>query len=164
MSMLAPSRPAPPVHPARGPLRRALAHLAAGERGSSQVFLVLTVVTLIVVIGLVVDGAAKVQASTNAQHIAASAARAATNAVSGATVGGEALAVDPVLAQQVALDYVAAAGMTGTVTVSGTTITVSVEHAVETRFLSLIGISTLRVTGEARANLIDGPDGSSPGA
>lgn len=133
-----------------------------GERGSSQVFLVLTVVTLIVVIGLVVDGAAKVQAATHAQHIAASAARAATNAVSGQTVGGDALAVDPALAQTVASHYIAEAGMSGTVTVSGRTITVTVEHSVDTLFLSLIGISSLPATGEARAALIDGPDGASP--
>lgn len=171
MSRLAPARPACAVHRdaaapshGRGVFGTLLGRLslhdrARGERGSSQVFLILTVVTLIVVIGLVVDGGARVQAATHAQHVAASAARAATNAVSGQTVGGDTLAVDPALAQQVAIDYIAEAGMTGTVTASGAEITVSVEHAVDTMFLSLIGITSLRVTGEARAILIDGPDG-----
>ncbi|GGA55320.1 hypothetical protein GCM10011490_01490 [Pseudoclavibacter endophyticus] len=128
------------------------------ERGSAQAFLVLTVVTLIVVIGLVVDGAGKVQAATAAQQVAASAARAATNAISGDTVDGASLAVDPHLAEHAALEYLAAAGMTGVAVATGSTITVTTETTYETRFVSIIGIGVLTVTGEAEASLITGPD------
>lgn len=129
------------------------------ERGSAQVFLVLTVVALVLVVGLVVDGAGKVSAATEAQSVAASAARAATNAVSGETLQGGALGIDAGRAEAAALDYVAAAGMTGTASVSGATITVTTESAYATRFVSLIGITSLTVDGRASASLIDGPAG-----
>ena len=129
------------------------------ERGSVQLFLILTVVTLVVVVGLVVDGGGKVQLATDAQHVASSAARAATNAISADTVAGHALSVDALLSTQVAEDYIENAGMTGTVSVDGATITVTTEAVYATRFVSLIGISTLTVTGTATASLIDGPTG-----
>ncbi|KAB1660303.1 hypothetical protein F8O01_02955 [Pseudoclavibacter chungangensis] len=129
------------------------------ERGSVQLFLILTVVTLVVVVGLVVDGGGKVQLATDAQHVASSAARAATNAISAETVAGHALSIDALLATQVAEDYIENADMTGTVSVDGATITVTTEAVYATRFVSLIGISTLTVSGTATASLIDGPTG-----
>lgn len=129
------------------------------ERGSVQLFLILTVVTLVVVVGLVVDGGGKVQLATDAQHVASSAARAATNAISAETVAGHALSIDALLATQVAEDYIENAGMTGTVSVDGATITVTTEAVYGTRFVSLIGIRALSVTGTATASLIDNPTG-----
>lgn len=131
---------------------------AREDRGSAQIFLILTVVTLIVVIGLVVDGAGKVQLATEAQNVASSAARAATNAISGETIDGQELSIDSLLAEQTAYDYIESAGFSGTVTVSGSTITVTTTGSYATRYVSLIGISTLTVTGTATASLIDGPD------
>lgn len=130
---------------------------SAPERGAVQVFIIFTVVVLVVVVGLVVDGAGKVSAANNAQHVAASAARAATNAIGAETIAGRALEVDELLAEQVALDYIATAGMTGTATAEGSTITVTTQYVYATRFVSLIGIQSLIVNGEAEASLIDGP-------
>lgn len=134
----------------------ALRRRLAGERGSSNLFLVLTVVTLVVIVGLVVDGAGKVQASAGAQHVAASAARAAISSLAGDTVGGRPIAIDAAAAEQAAIDAVSAAGMSGTATVSGDVITVTASTSYSTLFVSLIGIESLPATGEARAQLIDG--------
>lgn len=129
----------------------------ASERGSSQIFMILTVVALIVVVGLVVDGAGKVQAATSAQHVAASAARAATSAIAADVVESGTVSVDPALAEIAALDHIARSGMTGTVSVMGDAITVTTSTSHSTVFLSLIGITSLPASGEATALLIDGP-------
>ncbi|PPF32662.1 pilus assembly protein TadG-related protein [Pseudoclavibacter sp. AY1H1] len=132
---------------------------AENERGSTALFLVLTVVSLVLIIGLVVDGGGKVQAATNAQQTAASAARAAANSISGTTMVGQTLSVDSYKAQEAASGYIAASGMEGTVAVDGFTVTVTTSTTYATRFLSLIGITHLPVDGQATAQLIDGPTG-----
>ncbi|MGO2112435.1 MAG: pilus assembly protein TadG-related protein [Pseudoclavibacter sp.] len=137
---------------------RALIERARDERGSSQVLIILSVVALIVVIGLVVDGAGQVQARTNAQHVAASAARAAVSAIGGDTVDGATLAVDSAAAEFAAREQLEASGLTGTVDVTGAVVTVTVTDVYRTAFLSLIGIESLNVTASASASLIDGPD------
>lgn len=132
---------------------------ADSERGSTALFLILTVVSLVLVIGLVVDGGGKVQAATNAQQTAASAARAAANSIGAGTMIGQTLAVDSYKAEAAASDYIAASGMEGTVAVDGFTVTVTTSTNYTTRFLSLIGITQLPVDGQATAQLIDGPTG-----
>ena len=127
-----------------------------GERGSSQLLLILTVATLIVVIGLVVDGGAKVQGAANAQHVAASAARAAVNSLDSELLDGGTVVVDTPRAEQAALAMLQEAGYSGTVTVTGMTVHVHVEGSVPTAFLTLIGITELPISGDAEAVLLEG--------
>jgi Flp pilus assembly protein TadG len=134
-------------------LRRRLAALR-GERGSASISFLLVSVSLIVVIGLVVDGAGKIQANERADLVAASAARAATNAIGGDTVRVGALSLDPVKAVAKGEEYIAATGMAGSVSVTGEVVTVTVSTTYTTRFLSLIGVVELPGTGEASARLI----------
>jgi Flp pilus assembly protein TadG len=134
-------------------LRRRLAALR-GERGSASISFLLVSVTLIVVIGLVVDGAGKIQANERADLVAASAARTATNSIGGDTVRVGALSLDPVKAVAAGEAYLAAAGMAGTVSVTGEVVTVTATTSYSTRFLSLIGIVELPGTGSASARLI----------
>jgi Flp pilus assembly protein TadG len=134
-------------------LRRRLA-LLRGDRGSASISFLLVTVTLIVVIGLVVDGAGKIQANERADQTAASAARAATNSIGGDTVRVGALTLDPVKAVAAGEAYLAAAGMAGTVSVTGEIVTVAVTTTYPTRFLSLIGITQLPGSGDASARLI----------
>ncbi|MFC5928611.1 hypothetical protein D6T64_21580 [Cryobacterium melibiosiphilum] len=124
------------------------------ERGSASIAFVMIVLTLVVVIGLVVDGAGKIQANERAGQVAASAARAATNSVSGETVLSGALALNRDAAQAAALAYVDAAGMTGTVTFDGEIVNVAVATEYATKFVSLIGITSLPGGGQASAQLI----------
>jgi Flp pilus assembly protein TadG len=133
--------------------RRRLAALR-GDRGSASISFLLVSVTLIVVIGLVVDGAGKIQANERADFVAASAARTATSAIGGDTVRVGALTLDPVKAVAAGEAYVAAAGMAGTVSVTGDVVSVTVTTTYSTRFLSLIGITQLPGSGEASARLI----------
>jgi hypothetical protein len=125
-----------------------------GDRGSASISFLLVSVTLIVVIGLVVDGAGKIQANDRADLVAASAARTATNAIGGDTVRVGALSLDPVKAVAEGEAYLAAAGMAGSVSVTGEVVTVTVTTTYTTRFLSLIGIVELPGSGEASARLI----------
>jgi hypothetical protein len=133
--------------------RRRLATLR-GDRGSASISFLLVSVTLIVVIGLVVDGAGKTQANERAGFVAASAARTATNSIGGDTVRVGALTLDSVKAVATGEAYVAAAGMAGTVSVAGEVVSVTVTTSYSTRFLSLIGITQLPGSGEASARLI----------
>jgi len=134
-------------------LRRRQAALR-GDRGSASVSFLLVSVTLIVVIGLVVDGAGKIQANERADLVAASAARTATNSIGGDTVRVGSLTLDAAKATTAGEAYLAAAGMPGTVTVNGEVVTVTVSTTYSTRFLSLIGIVELPGAGEASARLI----------
>jgi hypothetical protein len=124
------------------------------DEGSLSAFVLVTVVILIVVTGLVVDSAGKYQEDAHAQQIASSAARAAVNSISGTTVEYGSLNLNAGQAETVANDYIAAAGATGTVTVSGQVVSVEVETTYTTKFLSLIGANTLPGKGSASAELI----------
>ena len=64
-------------------------------------------------------------------------------------------------ARHAAEDYLAASGVTGTVTVTGgDTITVNVTDNYTPKFLSFIGIGDLTVTSQASARLIRSLGGS----
>jgi len=124
------------------------------ETGSISAYVLMTVVTLIVVTGLVVDSAGKYQQDARAQQLAGNAARSAVNSLNDDTLIAGALTVTAARAQNAARDYIAAAGVTGTVTVEGQAVTVEVDTTYTTRFLSLIGINTLPGQGSATAQLI----------
>lgn len=109
--------------------------------------------------GLVVDGAGRVQAANDAQHTAASAARAATNQIHGNVINGGRPELNETSARTAAEHYLNAAGMTGTATIHAGEITVTATNTYETKFLSLIGIQTLTTDGHATARLITGPEG-----
>jgi len=58
------------------------------------------------------------------------------------------------LARQAARTYLAASGMTGTVTVTGgSTVTVDVRDTYDTTFLGIIGITSMTVTGHGQARI-----------
>ena len=100
-------------------IRRFLSKLRNDERGSITPMFVVFVPALVLVIGLVVDGAGKIQANEHAQSIASGASRAAANAVASEVIVNGGLSLDNHRAQIAARDYIEAAGMTGTVTVTG---------------------------------------------
>ena len=97
-----------------------------------------------------------------AHDIAAQAARTGGEQVQAApAIEGDYVAVDAVAARNAAEDYLTAAGVTGTVTISGgDTITVSVTDTYTPEFLTFIGLGDLTVTGKASARLIRSLGGS----
>lgn len=135
-------------------IRRVLAKLRNDEQGSITPLFVVFVPALILVIGLVVDGAGKIQANENAQAIASGASRAAANAVASEVIVNGGLSLDNHRAQIAARDYIEAAGMTGSVTVTGNEIHVTVETTYATKFISIVGVTTLPAEASATAEII----------
>jgi Flp pilus assembly protein TadG len=135
-------------------IRQLLRKLRDDERGSITPFFVVFVPALVLIVGLVVDGAGKIQANENAQAIASGASRAAANAVAAQVVSNGGISLDNNRARTAATDYIEASGMTGTVNVVGNRITVSVETSYSTKFVSIIGIATLPAEATATAEII----------
>jgi len=112
---------------------------------------------VLAMIGLSVDGGGKVRALERADSLASEAARAAGQAILApqAIQGGDKV-VDPTAAVIAAQNYLAAAGVTGTVAVAADRkhITVTVTIVYTTVFLGLIGIDTLTATRQATAVLV----------
>ena len=130
------------------------------ERGAIGVFLAVLAPGLLLIVGLAVDGGAKVAATQRANAIADEAARAGGQAldVSAALTGQ--VRVDPAAAVAAAQDYLSRTGVQGTVTVvDADTLQVSTTISEPTTFLGLIGISTLTVEGTGTADLVTDQNG-----
>ena len=130
------------------------------ERGAIGVFLAVLAPGLLLIIGLAVDGGAKVAATQRANAIADEAARAGGQAldVSAALTGQ--VRVDPAAAVVAAQDYLSRTGVQGTVmVVDADTLQVSTTLSEPTTFLGLIGISTLTVEGTGTADLVTDQNG-----
>lgn len=129
---------------------------ARDERGSISLWLVTSSFVMMMLVGLAVDLGGQVHAKQRAHDVAAQAARAGGQQVQAApAIQGQFLAVDVAAARRSAENYLSAAGVTGTVSVTGgATITVEVTDTYQPTLLTFIGVSTLTVTGEASARLI----------
>ena len=127
------------------------------DKGSVTIWLALASFVMIVLVGVAVDLSGQVYAQQHARDIAAQAARTAGQQID-ASLGVRGIGAQTNTAQAVAAakSYIAAAGMEGdtSVTGGGTTITVSVVDTYETKFLSIIGLTSLRVTGSAETRVV----------
>ena len=121
------------------------------ERGSITLWAVIITSAVLVVMGLVVDGAGQMRATQRADQVAREAARAAGQAVSGDPILGRPGLVDVSSGRKAAKSYLAAVGVPGTVDVDGTTITVTTSVVYQPVMLSAIGIGARTVTGTAVA-------------
>ncbi|MGB7981068.1 MAG: pilus assembly protein TadG-related protein [Candidatus Nanopelagicales bacterium] len=130
---------------------------AGDDRGAVTLFVAITVVGLLVLAGLVVDGGAKVRAVQRADRLAAQAARAAGQAVDIAGVlAGDEVGVDRRAALVAAEAYLRAAGAEGSARVvdGGAGISVATTASVPTVFLGLIGIPQFSAQGSATVALV----------
>lgn len=133
------------------------------DRGSVTAFLAISVVGLLALAGLVVDGGAKVRAAQRADRLAAEAGRTAgqqidlPDAISGAVVR-----VDPTAAQEAARAYLHRAGVEGTVKISADrrSLSIHVTTTQPTVFLSLIGLSSISASGTAEVELVHAVNGA----
>ncbi|MHA6631107.1 hypothetical protein ACU61A_37215 [Pseudonocardia sichuanensis] len=115
-------------------------------------FVVTLMTAILVLAALALDGGLALAAKIEANGRAESAARAGAQAIDlGAYRVEGRLALDPDRAVTAAQDYLAAAGASGTVTVTGDAVSVSVTAAHRTQLLGLTGITTLTVHGTGRA-------------
>lgn len=126
------------------------------ERGSISIWVVTATIVMMTLVGLAVDLGGQVHAQQRAHDVAAQAARAGGQQVEAApAVEGRYVALDTAAARRAAEQYLAAAGVEGTVTITGgTTLVVHVTDVYEATFLSMVGIEDLTVTGDASARLI----------
>lgn len=135
-----------------GPSRR------RDDRGSISIWFATTSFIMVVLVGLVVDVGGQVQTQQHARAVAAQAARAGAQELDATSVKGRGLAIDPGSARAAAIAYLRATGVAGTVTVSdGTLLTVRTTDTYRPKFLGIIGVTRMTVTGEGSARLIQTP-------
>ena len=134
---------------------------ADGDRGMVTVFTALAGLALLLMVGLVVDGGDRMRAVRRADRVAGEAARAAVEA---ADTRGRTVTLDRPVAVAAASAYLRAAGVAGTVTVTGPR-TVHVEVSVPGTYLilGLVGSGQYEVTGSADAGLSVGVEGNPRG-
>ncbi|MEU5108464.1 Tad domain-containing protein [Streptomyces sp. NPDC021354] len=139
-------------------IRRRIQHSSRpADAGSMTLFYAVMALMGFLVIGLVVDGGGAMNAQSRADYAAQEAARAGGQQIDPAqAIPGTAIAVDPDAARAAARAYLEDKGLDGTVTVSqdGQTLTVTVSDTYNTFFTSLIGYSTINVTGHGTAHLL----------
>ena len=136
--------------------------MGRGERGSVTVWMVLIVMVLTMVIGIAVDLSGQVNAKRRAGDVAAQAARAAGQQISpdAYLADGRSVELAVAKAKASAVDYIEAAGMTGSARVeSGTELVVQTETTYKPIFLSAAGIGDLTVTGSASIRVVRVADG-----
>ena len=126
------------------------------ERGAISVWFATASLVMIILVGMAVDLGGKVHTQQRTRSVAAQAARTGAQEVQGSTaVRGEDLRVDITAAKAAAQDYLHAAGVNGTVTVTGgDTLVVRTTDTYNSKFLGIIGLDAMQVTGEASARLI----------
>lgn len=127
------------------------------DEGRIALLVIVLTVAVLAMIGLSVDGGGKVRALERADSLASEAARAAGQQVLAAQAiqGGDKV-VDPTAAVAAAREYLSAASVAGTVSVSldRKHITVIVTIVYRTVFLGMVGINTLTATRQATAVLV----------
>ncbi|MFI1400947.1 pilus assembly protein TadG-related protein [Streptomyces sp. NPDC020681] len=132
----------------------------APDRGGISVFAAIVTVPLLALGGLlVVDGTGKLRATERADALAVEAARAGAQAIDPSkAIAGDAVVADPIAATAAAQSYLDRAGVSGAISFSGdgTHLQVTVTDAYDTKFLTLVGVSQMAVTGHGQAVLLHG--------
>lgn len=119
------------------------------DRGAISTFLAVIFLALLMAAGLVVDGGRKIIALRDASHLADNAARAGAQAIDLDTLRASGqLSVDPAAATTLAVDYLAATGHQGEVSVTGDTVSVTVTLTVDPALLP-VGQMTVTATETA---------------
>lgn len=126
------------------------------DRGSVTVWLALTSFVMIVLVGLAVDLTGQVHAQQRARDIAAQAARTGGQQLNVATaIRGLGVQVNPVQAVNAAQTYLAGSEVSGSASiVNGTTLVVTTTDTYQTKFLSIIGLGSMRVSGKAEVRIV----------
>lgn len=122
------------------------------ERGAVTAFTVVFASAIMLLAGLVFDGGAALNAKRAAMNNAEGAARAGAQALDvGAYRADGIVRLNPTTARRAALDYIAATGDTGTVSIDGDNISVTVDHSEPTKVLSIVGMNSIRTSATGSA-------------
>lgn len=113
------------------------------------VWALVTITVMTLLIGIAVDLTGQLAAVRQASDVAGQAARTAAQQVSTDTylADGRSVTVTAGRAKSAALAYIHASGMTGTARIEDGNLVVDATSLYRTRFLSMIGIPTITVTG-----------------
>nr|MDT0658801.1 hypothetical protein [Micromonospora sp. DSM 115978] len=105
--------------------------------------------------GLVLDAGLAIATKVDAVSIAQSSARAGASELDVAYLRATGvIRLDPIKAQDTAQQWVNNSGLTGTATVAGNTVTVSVSTARDTQLLQMIGITSIPIAAHATATAV----------
>jgi Flp pilus assembly protein TadG len=129
-----------------------------GEAGAIAVMVAVLGVSLLLVVGLVFEGGVAIAAKRRAMNVAEQAARAGAEQLDLAAVrAGAGFQIDPGAATTAADAYLANAGYSGTVAVSGDTVTVSnVAWSSQDPMLSTLGVHFSGTVAAAHARNLHG--------
>ena len=127
-----------------------------GETGSFTVFVAVLAVGLWVLLGLVVDSGRAIAARAAALSEAEQAARAGVAQLSVVDLRAGRLARDPVAAARAADQFLTLEGQSGSVVVTGGTVTVIIHTGIPTTILGMIGIRRISVSAAASATNVHG--------
>jgi len=122
---------------------------AAGDRGTATAFIIGLTLACLLAAGLALDGGRIVAARLQMADVAENAARAGAQQVTGLRAGE--LSLDPDRAEGAAREVLAAAGATGSVRISGRSITVTATTVQSMLLLRLAGVSSRAVSATATA-------------
>lgn len=129
---------------------------AQRESGSLTAFVAVFALALFALIGLVVDAGRAIAAKRSADDIAEQAARAGAGQLSVDALRRGQVIIDAGAAVEASDAYLAAAGQSGTTSVSGDTVTVRIEESEPTVMLEIVGIDRINVSAVASATDIRG--------
>ena len=127
---------------------------AGDDRGSATVWMIGVTVASFLMVGLVLDGGVMLRSRSDAFAIAASAARVGAQqldpdaAVEGLTV------LDPIAADSAVQDYLATQEVTGTTTVDGNQVTVTVAASARLQMLQVVGGDSVSFDATATAEAV----------
>ena len=129
-----------------------------GEQGSATIFLLGFATVLLVGAGLVIDGGLALNGRQRIADDAEQASRYGANAIDEASLRDQGqVVVDPSAAAARATSFMADRGYRNiSVSVDGDRVTTSAEGSVDTALLSLVGIKSFTVRGEASAEAVEG--------
>jgi len=143
--------------------RNQLDQLREDEHGRVTAFVVIIAVAALLFAGLVLDGGLALAAKVRAIGEAQEAARAGAQEIDLAAYRADgSLRLAPQQASAAARNYLSAAGHSGTVSVNGNTINVTVTINERTQLLGLAGIGSITVIGAGQAQPQRGISGVLP--
>ncbi len=135
----------------------------AAERGSVTIWMITTALSMLLLVGLAVDLSGQVLAKQRAQDVASEAARAGGQQLLGPdAVRGVAAELDPSAAVAAANTYLSSvSGVSGSSRVrGGATVITDTRTTYTTKFLSIIGVRQIRVSGHAEVEVNRAVNGS----
>jgi len=125
------------------------------DGGQATAFTVVMTVAVLALAGLVLDAGLAASTKVEAVSAAQSAARAGARELDVAALRTTGVVrIDPAKARAAAQNWLGRARLTGTVTVTGNQVTVSVTTARQTQLLHMLGVTSIPITATATADAI----------